>query len=121
MNRVEATGLWALKLGVGALLVAAGVLKLGDPGAFAGDIANYQLAPRLAPHGAAILPSLEVIAGLVLMLSPLRSRWMPAAAVVALGLFGLFTSALSYVLAAGIDVNCGCFGGDSSPASWWST
>jgi putative oxidoreductase len=99
-----------LRLGLGALFVVAGVLKLRDPTAFATDIANYQLLPGLAPYLAAALPLTEVLAGLLLVVG--RGAWRLSAAV-AIGLMMLaFTGAASSALARGIDISCGCFGGD---------
>lgn len=102
---------WALRLGLGAVFVGAGVLKLRDPTAFATDIANYQILPALAPFLAAVLPVTEILAGIALVVA-WRAPWRRAAAL-AVGLMMLvFTGAAASVLARGIDVACGCFGGE---------
>jgi putative oxidoreductase len=105
--------LWAIRLGLGALFVYAGLMKLRDPGEFAIEIANYRLLPGLAPYGAVMLPTVEIVAGLGAIVLP--RTWRRAAALVIAGLMLMFTVAVSVALARGINIDCGCFGGDSSP------
>jgi putative oxidoreductase len=90
---------WALRLGLGALFVVAGVLKLRDPTAFATEIANYRWLAQLAPVGAATLPAIEVLLG---------------------GLLIVFTAAIAQAVARGINVDCGCFGGGGGPVTGWT-
>ena len=68
-----------LRLGLGGVLVVAGVLKLRDPSGFAVEIANYQLLPALAPYLAAALPVTEIVLGLGLALFP--RGWRRSAAI----------------------------------------
>lgn len=113
-------GRWAraahglLRVGLGAVLIAAGALKLADPNRFASDIANFQLLPALAPLFAAVLPTTELVAGGALLL--LRGGWQRAAAFVATVLFAMFSFAVGWAYLKGIDVNCGCFGGGAGQA-----
>jgi uncharacterized membrane protein YphA (DoxX/SURF4 family) len=102
---------WALRLGLGALFVVTGVLKLRDPAAFATAIANYQLMPQLAALLAATLPMVEIVVGAALLLPSVR--WRCAAAIGVAALMLMFTIAASAALARGIDISCGCFGVDS--------
>jgi len=102
---------WALRLGLGGLFVVAGVLKLRDPGAFATDIANYQLLPQYAALLAAMLPAVEILAGLVLIAGP--APWRRSAAAAIALMMVVFTVAAASALARGIDISCGCFGGES--------
>jgi putative oxidoreductase len=104
------------RLALGLVFVVAGALKLRDPAAFAQDIANYQLVPSLAPVLAVVLPALEVVVGLALL--ALSSSWRRAAALVAGGLMIVFTVSASTALARGLDVSCGCFGGNSGAIGW---
>ena len=106
---------WLLRLALGALLVVAGALKLVDPTAFAAEIVNYRLLPSLAPWLAATLPVIEMTLGLLLMAGP--RRWRRAATLAALALLGVFTVAVGQVVARGINVSCGCFGGNSGPVT----
>ena len=102
-----------LRFGVGAILIVAGALKLRDPGAFATEIANYQLLPMLAPYLAAALPAAEVLVGAVLLVAP--ARWRRPAALAAAALFGMFLLAVGAAYARGINIECGCFGTGGGP------
>jgi uncharacterized membrane protein YphA (DoxX/SURF4 family) len=109
---------WLLRLGLGALLVTAGLGKLADPTAFAVEVANYRLLPGLAPYLAVTLPGVEIAIGLGLVLLP--APWRRAAALAATVLMGLFTVAVTQVVARGINVSCGCFGGESGPVTFYT-
>jgi uncharacterized membrane protein YphA (DoxX/SURF4 family) len=80
-SRVTTPLLWALRIALGALFVVTGVLKLGDPTAFAVEIHNYQLFPGLAPVLAATLPAVELVVGAAILVGPRawssRRRWAP--------------------------------------------
>jgi uncharacterized membrane protein YphA (DoxX/SURF4 family) len=102
----------ALRIAVGATFIAAATLKFQDPAAFAEQTANYQLFPELSYAIAAMLPSIEIVASLVLIFG--KSRWREAAAVIILGLLVTFTSAILRAWALGINLECGCFGEGSS-------
>jgi uncharacterized membrane protein YphA (DoxX/SURF4 family) len=106
----------ALRLGLGALFLVAGALKLRDPYAFALEIANYQLLPGLAPWLAATLPAVELVIGLALVAGP--RPWARAGALAATLLLVLFTVAVASAVARGVNISCGCFGGDSGPVTW---
>jgi putative oxidoreductase len=107
--------LWLLRLGLGALLVASGALKLGDPAAFAAEIANYHLLPALSPLLAVTLPPVELVLGLALLAGP--RPWLRAAALAATLVLTVFTVAVTSVVARGINVDCGCFGSAASPVT----
>ena len=106
----------ALRLGLGVLFLVAGVLKLRDPYAFALEISNYQLLPALAPWLAATLPAVEIAVGVALVAG--TRAWVRAGALAAALLSIVFTVAVASAVARGVNVSCGCFGGDSSPVSW---
>jgi len=113
---VTARILIACRLVLGALFVWAAVAKLPDMAAFAQDVANYRLVPALlVPFVACAVVGVELLAGAALILGLLVR---PAALVLA-GLLAVFTAFLSQALLRGIDLRCGCFGGDE-PASWWT-
>ena len=110
-DRLLAAGRMAL----GATFVYAAMAKVPDMAAFAADVANYRLAPPAAvPFLGASVVGVELLAGLAL-LAGVAAR---GAALVAAGLLGVFMIALSQALWRGIDLRCGCFGGQA-PASWW--
>ncbi len=106
----------ALRLGLGALFLAAGALKLRDPYAFALEIANYQLFPALAPWLAAALPATEIVVGVALVAGP--RPWARAGALAAAAMLGAFTFAAASAVARGVNISCGCFGADSGPVTW---
>ncbi len=105
---------WLLKLGLGALFLWAGWLKLSDPTAFAEEIANYQFFPQTAPYLAAVLPVVEIVLGIVLVVSRPRSQWLQAASLGSAMLYAVFTIGVTQVVIRGIDTSCGCFGSGSS-------
>lgn len=107
-----------IRLGLAGLFFYAGFAKLRDPSAFAREIANYQLFPELAPHAAASLPAIEIVAALALLL-PLE-RWRRAGALLVFGLLATFLVAVTSVVLRGVDIDCGCFGSGSGPVSWWT-
>ena len=102
-----------LRLGLGAMLLVAGGLKLRDPTTFATEIANYQLWPALAPYLAASLPTAEVLVGVALLALPLS--WRRPAALAALALFAMFLLAVGSAYFRGINIECGCFGTGGGP------
>jgi uncharacterized membrane protein YphA (DoxX/SURF4 family) len=104
-----------LRLGLGALFVAAGALKLGQVNAFAIEIHNYQLLPQLAPILAATLPTIEIGLGAALIFG--SRSWVRAGALGSVALLALFTVAVASVVARGINITCGCFGDGSGPVT----
>ncbi len=108
---------FALRILLGGLLVAAGVLKaLDGPAAGASLVAGYRMvpAPLVAPVGVA-LPYLEIFLGAYLVLG-LFTR--PVASVVTLQ-FGVFAVAVASLVVRHIPANCGCFGSSiPTPPSW---
>lgn len=99
---------WAL----GALFILAGALKLMDPAAFAWNIYQYGLLPRvLVGPFAMLLPVTEIVSGGALMVN---RRWSYGAAG---GLLVLFIAVLGYAIINGLNVDCKCFGaGEPGPA-----
>jgi uncharacterized membrane protein YphA (DoxX/SURF4 family) len=108
----------AARLVVGALFIVAGALKIGDPTAFATEIANYRFFAELAPWLAVTLPATEIVVGAALVVGP--AKWQRAASLAAMGLLAMFTVAIVHVVRAGINVDCGCFGGNSGPVTAWT-
>lgn len=106
----------ACRVVLGLLFLWAAATKLPDMNAFAQDVANYRLVPgALVPFVAASVVGIEIVAGLAL-LTGIAAR---AAAVVVSALLIAFIAFLAQALLRGIDLRCGCFGGDEV-ASWWT-
>jgi uncharacterized membrane protein YphA (DoxX/SURF4 family) len=106
---------WLLRLGLGGLFILAGALKLGDPTQFAIEIGNYRMMQSIAPYLAIVLPTIELVLGLALVIAP--RRWRQGAALALVGLLAVFTVAVSQAVGRGINVDCGCFGGQSGPVT----
>ena len=101
---------------LGALFIWAAVTKLPDIAAFAQDVENYRVIPAaLVPIVAAAVVGIELLAGIALVIGVMDR---PAAAVLAV-LLAAFIALLAQALLRGIDLRCGCFGGDER-ASWWT-
>ena len=113
---MRALVLTACRVVLGALFVWAAVTKLPDMAAFAQDVANYRVVPAaFVPAVASAVVGIELVAGLALIVGVMERS---AAALIA-ALLVAFTVFLSQALLRGIDLRCGCFGGDE-PASWWT-
>lgn len=103
-----------VRVALGATFLAAAATKLPDMAAFAEIVANYRLVPpSLVPAAAAVVIGLELVTGALLV----AGRGARAAALVAGGLLALFAAGLASALLRGIDLRCGCFGGQES-ATW---
>jgi len=102
---------------LGGLFLLACWHKIADPGAFALDVATYDLLPLVLVNlMALVLPWVELAAAL-LLLAGLRVR--PAALLVS-AMMVMFLLALATALARGLDMSCGCFaaqGADQDPIS----
>lgn len=108
------------RLIAGGSLVLAAIIKLkGDPVAFALSIDSFKLVPRIVHLPMALyLPWFELVVGAALLLG----LWGRQAALLATGLYAVFTIALASVLLRGMSVTCGCFGGlfGGDTVTWFS-
>jgi putative oxidoreductase len=102
------------RIGLAGLFAYAGATKLGSAAELARDIANYRLLPEaVAAWAALFLPLFELVLAVGLLL-PGHVRG--AAALCAL-LLAAFAAAMAQAKLRGIDLACGCFGGNSQ-VSW---
>lgn len=99
----------------GGIYVYAGVIKAMDVQGFAENIAAYQIlhSPLLEMVSAAVLPYIEIIAGLLLVFG----IWPMAALSILVGLTVFFSCCLTSLIVRDIVIDCGCFSTDSSPMS----
>ena len=108
----------AARLYLGVIFLLACWHKLVEPGAFAVDIATYQILPlALINPMAIILPWVELAAGIWVFVG-FRVR---AAALLVAGMMAMFLVAISIALAKGLNMSCGCFasqGAVEDPISW---
>lgn len=102
---------------LGSWFIYSGGFKLFSSGLdrFTQDIGNYQLVG--APWDAVAaytVPWLELFAGLCLMLGVLRRGAILSIA----SLVMIFSISVGYAWFRGLDISCGCHGGDS-PIRYW--
>ena len=99
------TGLrWVL----GLVFLYAGIVKWRAPQDFADSIASFWILPSADINVLVLsLPPFEILTA-VLLLTGWRKR---AAALAVMGMTSVFAAALAAVLAEGLNVDCGCFGG----------
>ena len=105
---------WTWRLFLASLFAVAGLSKVGAASDFARDIANYRLVPdTFAAWAALFLPVLE----LVLAVGLLLPRYVRGAGALGALLLAGFAAAMAQAKLRGIDLACGCFGGDTQ-VSW---
>lgn len=98
-----------IRLLFGAFFLLSGILKLKDPILFAEAVRNYRLiGDPIAPAMALFVPWVEVVAGIGVMLD----RFARGASLLLLGAMVVFTAAIGMSWVRGLDITCGCFGGN---------
>lgn len=96
-----------VRFALAALFLYGGIVKLIDPKAFAAAISAYDLVPEaFLPVVAIGLPSIEVVAGIALLLDRIWGHHLIT------GLLALFVFVLGYGVLGELNVDCGCFGPD---------
>jgi uncharacterized membrane protein YphA (DoxX/SURF4 family) len=101
---------------LGALLLAAGALKVGHAPALAASIAGFRLLPAAITGPLALaLPYVELLLGLYLV----AGLFTRVVATIAAAQFVLYSGAIASAVLRHIAANCGCFGpGDATVADW---
>jgi uncharacterized membrane protein YphA (DoxX/SURF4 family) len=101
------------RLGLAALWLAAGLVKVVDPAANVRAVRAYEVLPEaIVPVVGYGLPFLEIGIGLLLLLG-LAVRWSAVASAV---LLVAFIVGVSQAWARGLTIDCGCFGGGGQVA-----
>ena len=117
LSRNEMAAL-VLRVLMGAWFVFTGGVKIFDSGLdqFVADIGNYKLVHGwLAIAVAYVIPWVEVVAGLCFMLGILKKgAWWAM-----LGLVLAFTVSVGSAWWRGLDISCGCLGGEEKISYWW--
>ncbi len=104
-------------LALAALLGWSGAAKALDPAAFAEAILGFRLVPHpVAVALALYLPWLELFVAAALLVP----RWRAGALWVAAVLLALFALLWAVTWLRGLDVSCGCFGGQGRSSAAWS-
>ncbi len=116
-DRLAVKGIQILRCLMGALFLYSALVKLRDPHAFAENILHYRiLEGPLVAWLAWGIPWMELYCGAsLLLLAPFRKAswiWIKV-------MLLLFTVAKLSAVLRGLDVSCGCFGGDQ-PVGWGS-
>ena len=105
----------ALRLAAGALLVWASHDKLLDPQPFADAIDDYRVLPlAFVDVTAIVLPWVELVTGLCLIIG----LGTPGAGLVTAVLAAVYTGALASARLRGLEIGCGCFGGEEETLAW---
>jgi uncharacterized membrane protein YphA (DoxX/SURF4 family) len=109
--RLAATWPWlsiGVRLVVGGVWVAAGLLKLADPAQSVRAVRAYQILPEtfVPPVGYA-LPALEVAVGILLV----AGLGLRVVSLVSTLLLLAFIVGIASAWARGLRIECGCFGG----------
>lgn len=94
------------RLFLGGLFIYASLDKIMNPADFAEIIYYYQILPTQFINLLALtLPWLELAAGLLLLFG----RWILPSSMILTALLIIFSVAIGYNLARGLDFQCGCF------------
>jgi putative oxidoreductase len=102
----------------GFLLVYSTRDKLLDPSHFMTEVDDYHFLPsQLVPLAAAVIPWIELFAGAALMLG----AWWRGGAVIFCALMVIYSDAISWAFARGLDIGCGCGLADPSEKITWLT
>ena len=121
MSRVRPLFIWAARLAVAGLFLAACIAKIRNPEAFALAVSRYRILPaEFVNLVALILPWIELTAGLAVLAAPARLR--AAGALIIAGMLTVFTIAISLNLLRGIEASCGCFStrADAAVSDGWN-
>lgn len=101
---------WAGRVTLAAVYGWAGVAKALDPGELARAIDRYQLLPYpMAAALALLLPWVEIVGAVAVVSPKLRCGGLALLGACSL----LFVGATTSGIVRGLDIACGCFGGES--------
>lgn len=107
----------ATRIILGAIFVYAGSISIGTPEQFADSVAGYQLLPAsLINLFALAIPPFEILTGALLIFGWPRRIALFSAVMLTI----VFIIALSWAIARGLTIDCGCFGhGKPSRSGMW--
>src|SRR5512143_2444957 len=107
-----------VRIAAGVIMVWAGVAKLLDVHASVRAVRAYRLLPEaVVPLVGNVLPFIEVGLG-VLLIAGVMTRTM---AVIYLALLVVYVGGAIWAWAHGLQIDCGCFGGDGTLATGTTT
>lgn len=112
MAGTSSVGTWfrhTLRVFIGGIFLWAGIEKAINPAAFANAIIQYRLTSEHAAAGLALyLPWLEIAVAAAILS---RKLYLGGLALVGL-MLTIFVGALASAAYRGLDISCGCFGGN---------
>ena len=95
------------RIAVGSLFAYSAWGKVSDPGLFADAVMRYELLPEcMVGMFALTLPMVELLSGLALIFT----KWFREAALLIVAMLAMFIVALTWAIARGLEIDCGCFG-----------
>ncbi|HSP16494.1 MAG TPA: MauE/DoxX family redox-associated membrane protein [Thermoanaerobaculia bacterium] len=95
-----------VQLALGTIFIIAALPKIADPPSFAHMTYNYRLLPAgLINFSSLVMPWVELLCGVALVLG----IWRRAALSIIALLLVVFIAAISFNLARGNAIDCGCF------------
>jgi len=107
---------WIARVVLATVFLWAAYEKASDPYGFASSIYAYRVTPAgLSILAGLMMPAIEIAAAVALLTGFL---WRGGAIILG-GLLVVFIAALFQAILRGIDIDCGCFGQESSPVSFW--
>ena len=96
---------------VGGFFLIAGITKATDPGLFLEDIRSFQILPDPWAAWLALgLPWLEITAAMAVI----SGIWRPGGLLTITAMLVIFISGALHAMSRGLDIRCGCFGGDAT-------
>ena len=114
-NTIPGVMFMVMRMALGALFVWTGWVKTRDPNGFLFSIRSFQiLDDPWAAWVAMGLPWLEVAAGAALIIG----LCIEGGLVVIAGMLAVFLWAIIHSWQRGLDLNCGCFGGDAATSDY---
>lgn len=107
MTERKSKFIWLLlRIGIAAVFIYAGAVKIANPAGFAEQVDNYRILPYFwVTIVAIVFPWLELINGVLLLFN----RWVSASAFILLVMDFIFIMAIALAMARGLDISCGCF------------
>lgn len=105
-----------MRISLGIVFVYASIDKILHPKGFAETVYNYQILPDIFINlTAVILPVLEFLVGICLI----AGLWIEGSVTLINLMLVVFIAALSFNLARGMNIQCGCFHAEAGDADKW--
>lgn len=107
-----------VRVAAGVIMIWAGIAKMIDIPAAIRAVRAYRLLPEaVVPFTGTVLPFIEIALG-VFLVAGLLTRW---SAYVYLVMLAAYVAGTVWAWAHGLEIDCGCFGGDGSLAEGTTT